>query len=67
MCIFVFHVPEMILNTDYFMLLFIKTLFYHKHIGISSILPWLQDMEGSPFPGRTWKDLHSLAPSYQGS
>lgn len=43
MCIFVFHVPEMILNTDYFMLLFIKTLFYHEHVSIPSILkdPWL--------------------------
>lgn len=26
---FVFHTPEMILNTDYFMLLFIKNV-YHK-------------------------------------
>lgn len=47
MCIFVFHdVPEMILNTDYFMLLFIKTLFCHECINISSIL----------------KDLPALAP-----
>lgn len=38
----------MILNTDYFMLLFIKTLFYHQHISISSIL---KDLEGFPSPG----------------
>ena len=38
---FVFHTPEMILHTDYFMLLFIKNVYhkillpeYHYHEGI---------------------------------